>query len=188
MHTTDTDVFKGHLADVITADHDLFLLAQVYYVSWKFSLAALNCHWLKLSIRCLCLHIVKKWEVFAFEGKTQRQLLLAQFATDFTVWVNLQTFFLSFFKPSCDPVFETLKVGVLNWTCAFAKTDQRIIFYSFWLETNATVWACVFLWMRALDLCILSSLRLLLAGLLRCSLLLIADNSLELHLKFSNLN
>ena len=33
MHTADTDVFKGHLADVITPDHDLFLFAQVYHVS-----------------------------------------------------------------------------------------------------------------------------------------------------------
>jgi hypothetical protein len=128
MHTADTDVFKGHLADVITTDHDLFLFAQVYHVSWELFFPALDWHWLKLSIRCLRLHIVEKWEVFAFEGKTQGQLLLAQFAADFIVWVNLQTFLLSFFKPGFDPVFEALEVRVLNWTCAFAQTDQRIVF------------------------------------------------------------
>ena len=42
--------------------------------------------------------------------------------------------------------------------------------------------------MCALDLCLLTSLRLLLAELLSCSLLLVADDSLELHLKFADLN
>jgi hypothetical protein len=165
------------------------LFAQVDNVPGELSLAALDWDWLEFRVWCLRGHVVKKWKVFAFEGKAQGELLLAQFAADLAVRVKLETFFLSRFKPGFYPVFEALEVRVLNWACAFAQTDQRISLKSFGLETDAAVWVgCAFLWTRAVYFYLLTRHGLLLAEILRGSLLLVTNNSLELHLKFADLD